>query len=170
MHSPSSSGSAFLHAPARDSLRVHGRAVGRFTLADGRPGDKDWQAAEMVAHFEPETVPILTRHGGIPVGYLDELTAEGPDLRMAGTVTSDDPEIVAVLQRGVAISIEPCEGGYPLIPGLPNPYAGIPPLSVSHPHYRGRLRSGMNLIGVALLWRGEKPAAKDSWMMAIDGE
>jgi hypothetical protein len=72
------------------------------------------------------------------------LAAEEPDLHMAGTVASQEMEIAAVLLRAVPVPVETCEGSYPLIPGLPNPYADIPPLSVSHPHNRGSLRVGMN--------------------------
>ena len=94
-------------------------------------------AAEMAARFEPGTVPLLSRHGGVPLGYLDALVAEGQDLRFTGSV-SDDPDLVARLPLGVGISIEPCEGVEPLPAGIARHGPPARPLSETYPHYRER--------------------------------
>jgi hypothetical protein len=140
-------------------MRVRGVALGRFMLTDGRPADRPGDAADMVAHFEPDTVPILSRHGGILIGYLDSLAAQGADLHFTGDVT-DFPDLIERLRNGGPVSIERSDGGYPRADGVLPPFAWTLPQ-----HFRGRLRIGANLVGVALT---TNPAARGSVMWIAD--
>jgi hypothetical protein len=154
-------------APA-DSYRVAGLAVGRFALVDGRRGDYDWEARMMVEHFKPATVPFLSRHGGLPVGYLDTLRAEGPDLHFTASLV-DYPDIIEQLRSGHAISIETVYSPSPLPDGSWPRHVKL--TSRTHaeqlPNFRGTLRPGPNLIGIALVVR---PAARMSVAWLLIGE
>lgn len=144
------------------SVAVRGVLIGRFPLADGRPGDTREAIAEMVAAFEPGTVPILSKHGGLPVGYLDTLEpwdAKGWDLAFTGSV-APYPDLVERLARGVNVSSEQ------LYPAWAHSLGWMPPARVWREHFTGTRTDGYQLIGVAALLRGERPAARGSWMMA----
>jgi hypothetical protein len=137
--------------------RVAGVAVIRFALVDGRPAYQAWQAEEMVAAFIPDTVPLLTRHGGLPIGYLETLHADGADLHFTASVV-DEQVVVKILQRGYPVSVEVARCPYP---GEPARHAtsrrDIPPFR----YFRGGLAPGSNLVGVAL---SQRPAAP--WSVA----
>jgi hypothetical protein len=127
-------------------------------LTDGRPPDTPEMARQMVAAFVPRTVPILSRHRGAHIGYVDGLSANRSDLRLTGEVV-DYPDILDALRAGVPISIEVVEA----IPAVPAAFAlstdRAAPTLAAHPHYSGQLCEGWNLIGVAL---SNRPAARDS--------
>jgi hypothetical protein len=149
-----------MHAPA---LAVRGVLLGRFRLTDGRPGDTREAITEMVAAFEPGTVPILSRHGGLWIGHLDTLRpwdAYAGDLYYTGTVTAY-PDLVERLQSGVAVSSEQCYPPWDEALGWPGaPHKG------RRDYFSGKRTGSYQLIGVALLLNGEQPAARGSWMMA----
>jgi hypothetical protein len=146
-------------------MRVAGVAVGSFGMVDGRPADTAATVAEIVANFRNGTVPLLTRHGGIPVGYLSTLEAGGPlrrDLAFTGEVL-DDEELGAVLRRGCPVSVEYGEG----LPARSDGgrWSGQPRHS---PYFVGRYRLGMNLVVIAILWNGEQPAARGSVVWSVE--
>ena len=146
-------------------MRVEGVALGRFAMVDGRPADTAPTVAEIIANFSGGTVPLLTRHGrhgGIAVGYLDTLTADWRDLHFTGTVL-DDPDLCAVLRRGCPVSVEYGEGLPSRTDG--QRWSGQPRHT---PYFVGSYRLGVNLVGVAILWNGEPPAARGSWCMAVE--
>jgi hypothetical protein len=132
-------------------VRVGGIAVGRLLLTAD-------DTAQMVAHFTPDTVPILSRHGGVLLGYLDTLMADGPDLRFTGWCVPY-PDLEAGLRHGVPVSIETAamtleQADTPRDPGSePDTY----------PHFRGTVRLGRTLIGVAL---ADRPMARGSMIWA----
>jgi hypothetical protein len=139
------------------SIRVAGIATGRYVMIDGRAGDHPDEVAQMVAAFAPDTVPVLTGHGGELLGYLDSLTIEHRrDLRFAGSVSTDDPDVLDRLRMGSGASIETVVGV--------EPYEGQQPAANTWPHFRGQLRQGQNLVGVAL---SNNPAAKFSAIWAL---
>jgi hypothetical protein len=141
-------------------VRVAGVAIGRYALRDGRPGDTSEMVADMVAHFAPG-VPILLKHGGVPIGTIDSVVAEhGRDLRFTGEVV-DYPDVVERLRKGVPVSIELVEGVEPT-PGVVTRDAEF---TDTHPHWRGQVALGWNLIAVAL---SDSPAAPGSLMWVAD--
>lgn len=152
--------------PASASTRAHfatvaveGVALGRFTMADGRPGDTAWQATETVEHFAPGTVPILTRHDGLWLGDVATLRADGPDLRFTGAVLVDD-ELEARLRRGVPISVAFVEAFARRWDGQPR--AGqVASLEARKPCFRGAIGPGRNLVEIAI---EDRPAARGSFM------
>ena len=148
-------------------LRVAGVALGRFPMVDGRPQDPDWYAAFLVARFVPDTVPILSRHGGIAAGYLDTLEADGPDLRFGGWIV-DYPDIVSRLRRACGVSIETAFGAVPLLGGghyLPRSTIHRLRQGTEPSHYLGTYREGDQLVGVAL---SDNPAAPGSCAWIVD--
>jgi hypothetical protein len=143
-------------------ITVRGVLIGRFRLIDGRPGDTREAIAEMVAAFEPGTVPVLSRHGGLLIGRLDTLQPwdrEGLDLAFTGHVCPY-PDLAARLRRGVAVSSEQL---YPesdwSLPWMPAPRAW-------RQHFTGRRSAGYQLIGIAVT---DAPAARGSFMVADGG-
>jgi len=144
-------------------VRVAGLAVGRFAMLDGRPPDQPWMARSMVANFGPGTVPLLDRHGGQWIGWLDDLRAEDADLRFAGWIEADDA-LVARLRRGVPVSIECAEGREPLPPGIDWQIPLGRPIAESNPAYQGTFGLGMNLLGIAM---SDRPAARGSVMWLV---
>ena len=112
----------------------------------------------MVAAFMPGTVPILSHHRGVLLCYVDRLTAHDRDIEFSGEVGDRNRDLAEVLRNGgVAISIEIAEGGEP-IPGVSKRDGGF---VATHPHYRGRISDGWNIVGVAL---SDDPAAIGSVM------
>lgn len=137
-------------------MNVAGIALGYLT--DTRPNDELWMTAQMAAHFTPGTVPFLSRHGGVVIGTVDTVTADGRDLHFAGTVV-DYPDLVERLRLGsIPVSIETVWGYEPLPAGVHDPDLSEP-LSVTKPSFTGTLRLGTNLVGIAL---SERPAARGS--------
>ncbi len=147
-------------APASTMQRVAGVLLGRFQLADGRPAREQWEVADMLAHFEPGTVPLLNRHGGLPAGYLDALWAEGRDLHWTGTILPY-PDVVEQLRRGAPISLESTYRG--TAAGATLAAEGVAPRI----YFRGTLCDGVNLVGIAL---EPSPAAAGSIAWLVDGE
>ena len=139
-------------------IRVTGLAVGSRPMVDGRPADTEDQVRQMVAAFVPDTVPILSHHRGVILGYVDRLTAHGRDIEFSGEIGDRNRDLADVLRNGgIPISIEIAEGGEP-IPGVSNRDGGF---VATHPHYRGQVRDGWNVVGVAL---SDDPAAIGSVM------
>jgi CubicO group peptidase (beta-lactamase class C family) len=137
-------------------MRVRGVLIGRFPLVDGRPGDEPWMIRDMLAAFEPETVPILSSHGNFRLGYLHTLTlwnGSPRDMAFTGSVTDHDPGIVAELQRGVYVSLEQY---------LPRAWDQLTGPGRAT-YFRGRRGDSFTLCGVAIT---RTPAARGSWMMA----
>jgi hypothetical protein len=147
-------------------MRVAGVALGRFALTDGRRADKPRDAAEMVAHFVPDTVPLVFGHGGVLLGYLDSLAAEGADLHFTGTV-GGWPDLPDVLRDGRAVSIETVYGAAPLPDGGRYPDELAEP-AVSYSYFVGSVRVGLNLVGIAVLLTGQRPAARGSVVWIAD--
>jgi hypothetical protein len=158
-------------------IRVAGVAVGRYQMADGRPGDPPEDVAAMVARFAPGTVPILSRHRGVLLGYLDSVTAEhGRDLRFTGEVV-EYPDLVERLLAGAGISIETANAEEPT--GIATDSGITESIHTqddatlergarfvdAHPHWRGVLGVGANLVGLAL---SDAPAAAGS-IAWVDG-
>lgn len=143
-------------------IKIAGIALGSW-LVDGRPGDTPWQVAEMVAGFEPDTVPILSRHGGLAIGYLDTLTSDPTrrNLRFTGAI-SEYPDIVARLREGaLPISIELST------PHRSSQRADRSRVRADGRFFRGRTAApGQMLIGVAF---SERPAAPGS-LLWLDTE
>jgi hypothetical protein len=141
--------------PARAELyRLGGVALGRFALVDGRPADQEWEARLMVERFRPGTVPVLLGHDGPPLGYLTGLRSEGPDLRFFASVLLGPGAMLERLRRGgVPVSIEVAD--YP--PPRREVGRGGPVR-----YYTGRIEAGPNLVGLALLPPGVRPAARGS--------
>lgn len=138
-------------ASASPTYRVAGVLLGRFDRVDGRRARLEWEAAAMVAAFAPGTVPLLGRHGGLPAGYLDTLRADGADLHFTATIW-DYPDIYERLRVSCPISAE-------LVSRGEKPFVGELPTVVNRHYFRGTLRDGENLVGVAL---EERPAAVGS--------
>ena len=159
---------ASMPPPAEPAHLVAGVAIGRFAMIDGRRQDEPWEALAMVEAFEPDTVPLLTCHGGVPGGYLQTLTADGPDLHLTANLTGDR-EFVERLRRGAPISLEVCstyrrDGVLRQHrPEAPYRHEWLPG---ERSYYRGTLRPGPNLVGVAVV---EVPAARGScaWLVRV---
>jgi hypothetical protein len=62
------------------------------------------------ANFIPATVPVLSRHRGLCIGYVQTLTADGPDLHFTARL-SGCPDLRQASDAGWGISIEIVEGG-----------------------------------------------------------
>jgi hypothetical protein len=140
-------------------LRVRGVLLGRFDLVDGRPADDRSMIADQLAAFEPDTVPILTAHGGDRLGWLSTLEAWdelGLDLAFRGSITTTDADLVARLWRGVHASAE-------ISP--PRDWPRVGPGWATRPaaYFRGTRSPSWQLVGVAIV---SNPAARGSWMAA----
>ena len=141
-------------------VRVIGLVVCRLPLIDGRPGQSPAQVAEMVRHFRPATVPIVSRHYTAELlGYLNGLEATDRwDLLFTGEIAAR-PDLVARLRStGVSVSIEINYRGSV----LPAPHPGRE-YDAKQPHFLGRLADGATLVGVALT---DTPAAPGSLLVA----
>jgi hypothetical protein len=144
-------------------MQVQGIVVARHLLVDGRPSQSRAEIAEMVAAFEPGSVGILSRHGGLAIGSVETLTAEGGrDLRFTGFVV-DYPDLVERLRhRAVGISVEIARPRAPRWDGRPEP--GTELVMTAAPHFRGTLGIGATLIGIAL---SDNPAAAGSVLWRV---
>lgn len=138
-------------------MRVEGRAL-------GLPGDTPEFVAAMVRGFQPDTVPIVLRHrDGALLGYLDGLFSHGCDMIFVGDVEAADPDIESRLRDGIPVSIEVAVAGA----ATPTPVRpGAEAWLRSKAHWRGTLRDGWNLVGVAL---SDNPAAPGSFLRASTG-
>ena len=142
------------------AVPVRGVLIGRFRLIDGRPGDTADAIAQMCEDFQPGTVPILSRHGGLWIGTLDTLTpwdAVGCDLAFTGTV-SEYPDLIERLRRGVSVSSEQLYPPFVDTTGWPT----VDPARRSY--FTRKWNGGYQLCGVAI---SEAPAARGSFMVAV---
>jgi hypothetical protein len=123
-------------------------------MADSRPPDEEWETRLIAARFQVATVPVLYGHDGPPLGYLDRLRSDGPDLHWTATVVLGPGTLLERLRRGgVPVSIEVAE--------WPPPRRGVGRGGPVR-YYAGRVEAGPNLVGVALLPPGVRPAARGS--------
>jgi hypothetical protein len=115
----------------------------------------------MVANFRPDEVPILSHHGGDWIGDLDELIADGPDLRFRGFL-EPFADLLEQLRRArsLPVSIEANEGVDALPAGLRYPDEEAAARRSSAPtHWRGQVRRGWYLTGVAIEARPAAPGS-----------
>lgn len=157
--------------PARlVSLPVAGVNIGRFQMIDGRPPDSLEDVGDMVLHFRPGTVPLLTRHSernGRPLGYLDTLQAHDRDLYWTATIELPEDRGVHLRRNGSPVSIETVRTLYPRLDGRPHVDGQtIEALSSTHPYWRGKVHYGMTLVGIAL---SVQAAARGSVMWVVEG-
>lgn len=140
---------------ATEGLWVEGIATEPPVLADGRAPHTVDQLRSMVANFRVGTVPIVSRHGGSLLGWVDMLWVEGRDLAFAGSVTAD-ADLARRLREGrVPVSIETL--------GPPEYMArALAPRVARNSYFRGATGvASVILCGIAI---AQNPAAPGSAM------